>query len=55
MQSQVWRFADPAAAFKGFDDEEMQLQFQRRVDRLAPITQPSLENVTKDGRTWSLE
>lgn len=44
--SQVWHFRDAALTFKGFVNRETQLAFQRRIDRLKPVTQPENENIT---------
>ena len=48
---QIWQFRDAAATFKGFDLPLTQRAFQRRIERLKPVTQPMGENITTvDGK-----
>ena len=48
---QIWHFRDAAATFKGFVLPLTQRAFQRRIERLKPVTQPMGENITTvDGK-----
>ena len=41
--TQVWRFRDAAATFKGMESPQAQNAFQMRIDHVKPVTQPEIE------------
>eukprot|EP00798_Chlamydomonas_sp_ICE-L_P028760 gene28760-31942_t len=45
-QYKVWHFKSPAETFVGFDDDDLQLQYKKRIEYMQPVVQP---DKAKDG------